>query len=171
MGRVRDPAPPSAPFSLDCPHFSSCSGCSLDEGLDAPPLLAEARAYFASRGLPGRFELDTGPVHGWRTRAKLAVRGSPSGPGLAVGLFERGSHRVADIVPGCRAHHPAINEVADLVRRHAERLGVRPFWEPPPPPPGQKGRKTAHTALSPQGDLRYLQLAVGDGGERERAMA
>jgi hypothetical protein len=40
-----------------------------------------------------------GPVHGWRCRAKLAVRGSAAAPQL--GLFQAGSHELVPI-PECR---------------------------------------------------------------------
>ena len=56
-----------------------------------------------------------GPLHGWRCRAKLAVRGRPGKP--LVGLFKRGSHDVVDIVPGCRIHHPRINQAAALIKQ------------------------------------------------------
>ena len=57
----------------------------------------------------------TGPLHGWRCRAKLAVRGRPGKP--VIGLFKRGSHDVVDIVPGCKIHHPRINQAAALIKQ------------------------------------------------------
>ncbi|KXZ41742.1 hypothetical protein GPECTOR_298g806 [Gonium pectorale] len=82
---------------LGCRHFGACSGCSLQDGLAAPPLYGEAVEFFRGLGL------DEVPAvmkasHGWRCRAKLAVRG-PAGRPL-VGLFREGSHDVVDIVGG-----------------------------------------------------------------------
>jgi hypothetical protein len=60
-------------FTLRCPHFDECPGCSMETELDAPPTLARARAFFAERGVAD-FTALTGEVHGWRNRAKLAAR-------------------------------------------------------------------------------------------------
>ena len=71
----------------------------------------------ASRPPTPRLPLSThlaGPVHGWRCRAKLAVRGSAGAP--SIGLFEAGSHSVTPM-PECRAHHPRINSAAQLVQQ------------------------------------------------------
>ena len=56
----------------------------------------------------------TGPVAGFRLRARLAVRGRLNSP--KIGLFEAGSHRVVHI-PACSVQHPLINRVAAVVRR------------------------------------------------------
>ncbi len=77
---------------------------------------------------------------GFRTRARLAVRGRASSPKL--GLFEAGTHQVADI-PRCRIHHPHVNEVAAALRRAIRESGVAPYNE-----------RTQH------GELRYAQIAV-----------
>jgi hypothetical protein len=42
------PTSPKAPGSLDCSHFSRCSGCSLDTCLPTPPQYLEARQFFTS---------------------------------------------------------------------------------------------------------------------------
>jgi len=38
-----------------------CSGCVIDVGLDQPPIMNEAKAFFAGRGVPS-FSLAPGPL-------------------------------------------------------------------------------------------------------------
>ena len=45
------------------------------------------------------FTVQLGPVHGWRCRARLAVRGRPGRP--VIGLYRAGTHDALDI-PDCR---------------------------------------------------------------------
>ncbi len=123
-------------FSIHCPHFPACSGCTLSERVDAPPVLAEMRPFFKERGLT------TFPIHadtpiGWRCRAKLAVRGE-----AILGLYQKGTHIALDI-PHCQVHHPAINEAANLLRRFIQEEEIASYNE------------ETH-----QGLLRYVQLAV-----------
>lgn len=86
---VATPLPP-----LGCPHFNTCSGCSLSDGLHQPPVLSDAVHYFSQHGIAG-FRLHAGSPHGWRRRARLAVRAGP-----VIGLFEEGSHAAVPI-PSC----------------------------------------------------------------------
>ncbi len=81
---------------------------------------------------------------GFRQRARLAVRGSAGSP--KIGLFQAGSHRIAD-VPSCPIHHPRINEVAAAVKRGVRACGIAPYADRP------------H-----RGDLRYVQIAVERAG-------
>lgn len=124
---------------LNCKHFSRCSGCVIDVGLDHPPIMNEAKAFFAGRGVPS-FSLAPGPLVGWRCRAKLAVRGTSEDP--QIGLFEEGTHSIVDI-PLCRTHHPSINDAVKLVKQAIRDLGVQPYNE------------DRHT-----GELRYVQMVV-----------
>ncbi|GLC35480.1 hypothetical protein PLESTM_000328900 [Pleodorina starrii] len=100
---VADPA-----SELGCARFGSCSGCSLQDGLAVPPLYGEAAEFFRGLGLAELPAVMRAP-HGWRCRAKLAVRGPVGRP--LIGLFREGSHQVVDIVGAATA-------------------------PPPPPPPG-----------------------------------
>lgn len=94
------PQPPPGRPALGCPHFASCSGCTLEQDLDRPQLLEEAHAFFAEQCAFSGFRLTAGSVHGWRRRARLAVRRSSSGGQAEIGLFEEGSHTVVPI-PSC----------------------------------------------------------------------
>lgn len=125
---------------LECPHFQECSGCTLDCALASPPLLHQATAFFSELNYPN-FQLYSGPVHGWRHRARLAVRTGRDGQPV-VGLFKAGTHESVDI-PACTVHHPALNAAADLVRECISSSRVMPYDE-----------------SSGMGQLRYVQLAL-----------
>ncbi|GIM13627.1 hypothetical protein Vretimale_16695 [Volvox reticuliferus] len=80
---------------LGCARFGLCSGCSLQDGLAAPPLYGEAKEFFQQLGL-AEVPAVMYAARGWRCRAKLAVRGSAGRP--LIGLFKEGSHDCVDIV-------------------------------------------------------------------------
>lgn len=108
------PKTSSPPCSeLDCRHFNVCSGCDVDSNWRLPAQFQEAQQFFEQRRYPG-FKLWCGSLHGWRCRAKLAVRGRAGSP--EVGLFKQGTHTVVDIVPDCRIHHARINQAAALIK-------------------------------------------------------
>ncbi|MFI5316190.1 MAG: class I SAM-dependent RNA methyltransferase [Myxococcota bacterium] len=123
-----------------CPHRPTCPGCPRygEAGVDAPA--AALLAELAARGGLTPPRIATGAPLGFRTRARLAVRGRAGSP--KVGIFQTGTHRIADI-PRCGIHHPAVNEVAAALRRAIRESGVEPYADP-----------------SRRGVLRYLQVAV-----------
>ena len=82
----------------------------------------------------------SGPMMGFRHRARLAIRGRIGSPKL--GLFEEGSHRVVHI-PNCLVHHSLINQVANVVRRALAETRVSCYSD------------KAHLGLA-----RYLQVVV-----------
>ncbi len=123
-----------------CPHRPTCPGCPRygEPGIDESAL-ASLRELAARAGLtPPRVVI--GAPLGFRTRARLAVRGRAASAKL--GIFQTGTHRIADI-PRCGIHHPAVNEVAGALRRALRETGVEPYADRP------------H-----RGVLRYLQVAV-----------
>ncbi|KAI7844501.1 hypothetical protein COHA_001860 [Chlorella ohadii] len=132
--------PDAATLQLECPHFDSCSGCTLDKQLERPPVLEDAERFFEETGLV-HFKLHTGRSQRWRRRARLAVRQGPGGE-PAIGLFEEGSHTVTPI-PACTVHHPAINEAVQLVHEALAACRIQPYDE-----------------ASGTGQLRYLQLTA-----------
>ena len=87
----------SLPKHLDCQHFEQCSGCTVEQ-VDRPPILEDARAFAAKLGVQD-FHFDVGAPHGWRCRARLAVRGRRGDP--VIGLYRAGTHDAID-VPHCR---------------------------------------------------------------------
>ncbi len=78
------------------------------------------------------------------------VRGRSASPKL--GIFQSGSHRIADI-PRCRIHHPRINEVAAAARAAIRATGVRPYADRP------------HS-----GELRAIQVVVERGSGRAQVV-
>ena len=87
---------------------------------------------------------------GYRHRARLAVRGRSNSPKL--GIFQAGSHRLADI-PRCLVHHPVINRVAAAVRRALRETATPPYAERP------------H-----RGALRSLQVVVERASQRTQVV-
>ncbi len=121
---------------IPCPHFAICSGCQLQKKVTLPPLYREVINYFSTSFFP----LYHGEILGWRTRAKLAVRGSASNP--EIGLFKRGTHEVVSI-PGCLVHHPRVNQTVHLVKEAMKAHRIEPYQE-------ESGR----------GLIRYIQVAI-----------
>lgn len=120
--------------SFECPHFPRCSGCSQTKDVDQPPILAEIQTFFPD------FQLHVGAITGWRTRAKLAVRGTAQIP--LVGLYREGTHDIINI-PFCKVHHPKINDAVAFIKQWIREEGIEPYNE------------TTFTGM-----LRYLQLSV-----------
>jgi tRNA/tmRNA/rRNA uracil-C5-methylase (TrmA/RlmC/RlmD family) len=127
---------------LDCEHFLECSGCSLDSDIASPPSIDIARAYFRLLGHTQNLEFHVGSVHGWRNRARLAVRRDPYGKGVAIGLFREKTHDIVKI-PNCKAHHPAINEATQLLQDCIASSSILPYDE-----------------TTGNGQLRYVQFTV-----------
>jgi tRNA/tmRNA/rRNA uracil-C5-methylase (TrmA/RlmC/RlmD family) len=123
-----------------CPHRPPCPGCPRwDEGGIAPAAGRALDSLAREAGLPPPRVVEGAPL-GFRTRARLAVRGRPGAPKL--GIFQAGSHRIADI-PRCGVHHPRINEVADGFKHALRASGLAPYVE-------RSGR----------GLVRYVQIAL-----------
>ncbi len=123
---------------IHCPHFIFCSGCTIDENVNHPPLLEEVQSYFNERSIP--FEYYSDRVIGWRCRGKLAVRGTMENP--LIGLYEAGTHHVVDI-PLCRVHHPQINVAMEQVKKWIRDEKIQPYDE-----------------IAQKGLLRYIQCVV-----------
>ena len=124
---------------IHCPHFNSCSGCTITENVNNPPIAQEAQNFFSTHGFTS-FILHTGEPVGWRCRAKLAIRGTSLYP--LIGLYQEGTHTVVDI-PLCRVHHPSINKAAEILKHWIVKEVLPPYQE-----------------TTQQGLLRYVQLVV-----------
>jgi len=124
---------------LACVHRPPCPGCPrLGESLAKSPALEPLREFASVHNVS--LELMERPAQQYRMRSRLAVRGRVREP--KVGLFEEGSHWVADI-PECLVHHKAINRAADAVRKAIQVSGTAPYNE------------GTH-----RGYLRYVQIVV-----------
>ena len=128
------------------PH-ARCTMSTLQQG---PPLLAEAQAFFAERGLQLRCDYHAPP--GSRTTSRVAVRSSASGEAV-IGMFRPGTHEVVPCGADARCHephHPAINAAIEAVLRALR----------------DDDELTAYDEASRRGTLRYLQLSVERSSQR-----
>lgn len=112
-----------------CPNKPCCSSFTGD--------YREAEDFFQKLNIP--FPIISGNPCGWRTRSKLAVRGSIDNP--LIGLFKEHSHDIYEI-PKCAAHHPSINKAIALIKEWMIACKIVPYSE------------------NHKGTLRYLQLVV-----------
>lgn len=114
--------------------------------IDVPtktPIVDEARSFFKSIAVP--FEVHCGPVTGWRSVAKLAVRGCKESGIITkncIGLFAPKSH---DIIPCLHSvvHHHSINFVVRLLEDVLIEKSI-----------------TGYREETDKGLLRYLLFAV-----------
>ena len=73
------------------------------------------------------FHVYIGPLYHWRTVSKLAVRPDATDKNkVAIGLFAENSHSLLP-VPKCKAHHPSINKVVEVVTNACHELNVIPY--------------------------------------------
>ncbi len=139
----------SPPRAARCPHAPRCIPCPL-RGLPYREQLARKRKTVASAlavyeslaDLPIDDVIGSRDLFGYRNVAKLAVRAGRDG--LRAGVYEPGSHRLAD-AEGCEVHHPVVNELLRVVLEEATKLGVRAYDEE---------RRT--------GELRYLVVRASE---------
>jgi hypothetical protein len=80
---------------LQCVHYAECSGCSRKGNFDQTPMVQRATRFFASEDVPMKVHL--GPIHGWRSHVKLAVRPLSRWGGLKFGLYKANSHEVSPL--------------------------------------------------------------------------
>lgn len=133
---------------LECSHFESCSGCTLQTNLLKPSARTSAEDYFSSLGL--HFTFHAASLRAWRQRARLAVQQGLEGRAV-IGLFQQRSHIAVDI-PKCVAHVEVINQAVDIVRKCLITCNVSIYDE-----------------VSGTGDLRYLQLTAVQSIQTDRA--
>ncbi len=125
--------------SFSCSYFPKCSGCKRQTDVRNPEVWIEICEFF-TKVSSIQPELISKEITGWRSKAKLAVRGSFDHP--KIGLFEEGSHNVIDL-KRCPLHYPVMDEALDEIRREIKECKIDPYQEK-----GHLGR------------LRYLQMLV-----------
>jgi 23S rRNA (uracil1939-C5)-methyltransferase len=130
-------------FSTDpvcCASLASCFGCAPQERILAPASYSEVKNFFNTCAPEITVPLIHKELTGWRTRAKLAVRGTAAQP--EIGLFQQGTHQIIPL-PHCPLHHPAINRAYKILYDTMKQRGILPYCE-----------------KSGKGSLRYVQFVV-----------
>jgi 23S rRNA (uracil1939-C5)-methyltransferase len=95
----------------------------IDDPTSAP-VIQHAQQFFSHQQV--EFPIQVGPMEGWRTVAKLAVRTQDGC--LKIGLFAPGSHQLLE-VPQCKAHHPRINDAVAVLQKKCRSLHIQSFDE------------------------------------------
>ena len=111
---------------------SDPSALYISNPLEAP-IISDAVQYFQQKSLI--FKIHLGRLEGWRTVAKLAVRGEVSKGSsncdkitTSIGLFQPGTHRVIKCLES-DAHHPSINLCVGFVAKACSLLGINGYIE------------------------------------------
>ena len=118
MPRPPDPKV-AAPFG--CPHFPRCVGCPWIGRPYEDQLATKHRRVVTAlaAALPSVPTTVTAPItpapapSGYRVQTKLMVGATTRGP--ILGLYEPGSHRIAD-ASGCPLHHPLLRRAIPALR-------------------------------------------------------
>ena len=126
--------------SFSCSIFPKCPGCKLQTAVRTPPIWKKLLSFFEDQKIAGSFELISKEIVGWRSKAKLAIRGTAEEP--MIGLFEEGSHLVVDMEK-CPLHYPVMDEALAFIRQKIISFQIVPYNE-----------------KNEGGRLRYLQMLV-----------
>jgi 23S rRNA (uracil1939-C5)-methyltransferase len=130
-GRVETVLEP-APGRVEprCPHYSACGGCSLQHLADAAQIEEKQKLLVEQLHRIGKIEEVplwpplTGPLWGYRRKARLSVKNVPKKGRVLVGFRERSSPYVAEI-ESCLVLHPAIGERLRDLSEMIGTLGIR----------------------------------------------
>ncbi len=107
-----------------CAHFDICGGCSLQHQHSGEQILAKQQTLLDNLRRIGKLEPETlldpltGPVWGYRNKARLGVKDVKKKGRVLVGFREKRKSYIADI-QRCEVLHPSIgerlHELADLI--------------------------------------------------------
>ena len=107
-----------------CAHFDICGGCSLQHQHSGEQILAKQQTLLDNLRRTGKLEPETlldpltGPVWGYRNKARLGVKDVKKKGRVLVGFREKRKSYIADI-QRCEVLHPSIgerfHELADLI--------------------------------------------------------
>lgn len=126
--------------SFSCKLFPVCSGCKCLTSVRNPLIWSKLLSFFHKINPSISLELVTKEITLWRSRVKLAVRGSKKK--LQIGLFKEGSHLVVDMQE-CPLHNPFLDQALSFLRQSILFYEIEPYQE-----------KTL------SGRLRYIQMVV-----------
>lgn len=112
-----------------CPHFGICGGCSLQHLAPEVQVAHKQRMLLDQLEHVGKVRPEqllwpiTGPVWGYRRRARLGVRFVPKKGGALVGFREKASNRIADL-RRCEVLHPAAGDLLLPLRELINGLSI-----------------------------------------------
>ncbi len=112
-----------------CAHARICGGCSLQH-LSAQRQLQDKQAALLTAFVAHSITLDevappiTGPLWGYRHKARLGVKWVPKQGGLLVGFREKLLSRVA-VLQGCEILVPKVGRIIGALRKLMEGLDAR----------------------------------------------
>ena len=110
----------------DCPHRPPCPGCPRLGAVDAlDPWRDRLAPLLATTDIAIPATVRGASTH-YRRRARLMIRGRTRSP--KIGVFQEGTHRIADI-PRCFVHHPRINDVVAAMKDVIRELDVAPYHD------------------------------------------
>ncbi|GAB6068248.1 23S rRNA (uracil(1939)-C(5))-methyltransferase RlmD [Methylothermus subterraneus] len=116
--------------SPPCPHFGACGGCALQHLNPKAQLRFKHELLLDQLRRIGKVEPSeiwpplTGPVFGYRRKARLGVRWVEKKGRTFVGFRERGSGRIAEL-EACLTLHPKISERIKDLAGLIDRLSLR----------------------------------------------
>lgn len=120
-GRVEQVLRPS-PERVEprCAHFGVCGGCSLQHLAPRAQIQAKQRTLMENLRRIGKVEPEavleplTGPIWGYRGKARLGVKYVAKKDRVLVGFRERGKPYIADL-ERCEVLHPSVGEHLPLL--------------------------------------------------------
>ncbi len=113
-----------------CPHYGVCGGCSLQHLSHAAQVVAKQSILLDHLAGTGRvapaevFPPVTGPIWGYRRRARLGVRFVAKKGGVLVGFREKASSFIADLTR-CDVIHPSVGLLLPALRHLIQGLDAR----------------------------------------------
>lgn len=130
-GRVTEVHQPS-PDRVEpkCPHFGVCGGCSLQHMASGAQIRAKQQVLLDNLKHIGKAVPDvvlpplTGPVWGYRTKARLGVKYVIKKGRVLAGFREKHHPYIADLVR-CEVLHPAIGERIGALAQGIDRLQAK----------------------------------------------
>jgi 23S rRNA (uracil1939-C5)-methyltransferase len=113
-----------------CQHFGLCGGCSLQHMEAGAQIKAKQQVLLENLQHIGKVVPEsvlaplTGPVWGYRTKARLGVKDVVKKGRVLIGFREKRSPYVADLA-GCEVLHPSVGEHLDELLQLVEKLEAR----------------------------------------------
>ena len=113
-----------------CRHYGECGGCVLQHQSPAAQLAAKQKSLLDNLKRIGHVEPEvtlpplTGPVWGYRRRARLSVHRAYSHAGVNVGFMEKHSKRITDM-RRCETLHPNIGRIIEPLSALIGTLSIK----------------------------------------------